>query len=89
VRQLAVLQKAIADGIDVKGYIFWSLIDNLEWAKGYAPRFGLYSFDPVTLERTAKPSLAITRQIPRDNGISASLFATYVKDAPAGRASTA
>jgi hypothetical protein len=86
---LAVLQKAIADGIDVKGYIFWSLIDNLEWAKGYAPRFGLYSFDPVTLERTAKPSLAITRQIPRDNGISASLFATYVKDAPAGRASTA
>ena len=89
VRQLAVLQQAIADGIDVKGYIFWSLIDNLEWAKGYAPRFGLYSFDPVTLERTAKPSLAITRQIPRDNGISASLFATYVKDAPAGRASTA
>ena len=86
VRQLAVLQEAIADGIDVKGYIFWSLIDNLEWAKGYAPRFGLYSFDPVTLERTAKPSLAITRQIPRDNGISASLFTTYIKDAPAGRA---
>ena len=86
VRQLAVLQEAIADGIDVKGYIFWSLIDNLEWAKGYAPKFGLYSFDPVTLERTAKPSLAITRQIPRDNGISASLFTTYIKDAPAGRA---
>jgi beta-glucosidase/6-phospho-beta-glucosidase/beta-galactosidase len=84
VRQLAVLQQAIADGIDVKGYIHWSLIDNLEWAKGYAPRFGLYSFDPVTLERTAKPSLAIIRQIPRDNGISASLFTTYVKDAPAG-----
>ena len=86
VRQLAVLQHAIADGIDVRGYIHWSLIDNLEWAKGYAPKFGLYSFDPVTLERTAKPSLAIIRQIPLDNGISASLFTTYIKDAPAGRA---
>jgi beta-glucosidase/6-phospho-beta-glucosidase/beta-galactosidase len=86
VRQLAVLQHAIADGIDVRGYIHWSLIDNLEWAKGYAPRFGLYSFDPVTLERTAKPSLAIIRQIPLANGISASLFTTYVKDAPAARA---
>ena len=86
VRQLAVLQHAIADGIDVRGYIHWSLIDNLEWAKGYAPRFGLYSFDPVTLERTAKPSLAIIRQIPLNNGISASLFSTYIKDAPAGRA---
>ena len=85
-RQLAVLQHAIADGIDVRGYIHWSLIDNLEWAKGYAPKFGLYSFDPVTLERTAKPSLEIIRQIPLNNGISASLFATYIKDAPAGRA---
>jgi beta-glucosidase/6-phospho-beta-glucosidase/beta-galactosidase len=85
VRQLAVLQHAIADGMDVRGYIHWSLIDNLEWAKGYAPRFGLYSFDPVTLERTAKPSLAIIRQIPLNNGISAGLFSTYIKDAPAGR----
>ena len=84
-RQLAVLQKAIADGIDVRGYIHWSLVDNLEWAKGYGPRFGLYSFDPVTLERTAKPSLAIIRQIPLANGISASLFTTYVKDAPTVR----
>ena len=60
---LGQLRTAIrADGVDVRGYFQWSLIDNLEWVYGYAPKFGLYSFDPATLKRTARPSAAALRQ---------------------------
>ncbi len=47
----------IADGIPVKGYLYWSLLDNFEWQKGYAMTFGLIAVDRVTQERTLKPSL--------------------------------
>ncbi len=44
------------DGIDVRGYFQWSLLDNFEWAHGYGPKFGIVAVDRVTFERTAKPS---------------------------------
>ena len=47
----------IADGILVKGYMYWSLMDNFEWQKGYSMTFGLISVDRSTQQRTAKPSL--------------------------------
>ena len=40
----------------MRGYFHWSLVDNFEWVYGYAPKFGLYSFDPATLKRTERPS---------------------------------
>ena len=49
----------IADGIPVKGYFHWSLMDNFEWQKGYAMQFGLIAVNRETMERTAKPSLAV------------------------------
>jgi beta-glucosidase len=49
---------AIAEGIDVRGYTYWSLLDNFEWALGYRPRFGLVTVDRKTFARTAKPSAA-------------------------------
>ncbi|WP_426573081.1 glycoside hydrolase family 1 protein [Aquihabitans sp. McL0605] len=52
---LAGLQRAMADGIDVRGYLHWSLLDNYEWGS-YRPTFGLASWDPATFDRTAKPS---------------------------------
>ncbi len=48
--------RAIADGVDVRGYTCWSLLDNFEWTFGYAPRFGLVQVDRTTFARTLKPS---------------------------------
>ncbi|HWZ91134.1 MAG TPA: family 1 glycosylhydrolase, partial [Polyangiaceae bacterium] len=61
---------AIADGVDVRGYLHWSLLDNFEWAEGYAPRFGLYAVDYASQERRVRPSadvyadIARTRRLP-------------------------
>ena len=49
--------KCIADGIPVKGYFYWSLMDNFEWQMGYRMRFGLISVDRTTMERKPKESL--------------------------------
>lgn len=53
---LAVVAQAIADGLDIRGYLAWSLIDNLEWAHGYSKCFGLMHCDRRTLKRTIKAS---------------------------------
>lgn len=53
---LAGMDRCIADGIDVRGYLHWSLIDNFEWMLGYAPKFGLVAVDRATQVRTPKPS---------------------------------
>jgi beta-galactosidase len=57
------------DGADVRGYFEWSLTDNLEWVFGYGPKFGLYSFDPDTLERTARPSAGLYAEIASENAL--------------------
>jgi beta-glucosidase len=53
---LAEVGKCIDEGIDVKGYIYWSLLDNFEWVSGYAKKFGLVAVDRKTFRRTLKPS---------------------------------
>jgi beta-glucosidase len=64
---LTGLGRCLDDGIDVRGYFYWSLLDNFEWEKGYAPRFGLVSVDRLTFERTPKPSAAWLGGIARSN----------------------
>jgi beta-galactosidase len=67
---LAVLQQAIADRVaDVRGYFYWSLLDNFEWSSGYYPKFGLFSYDHETLARTARPSARLYRDIAHKNAL--------------------
>lgn len=54
--QLEGLARAIADGADVRGHMYWSLMDNYEWALGKTKRFGLIEINYETLERTIRPS---------------------------------
>ncbi len=55
-RALAGVLRCLADGIDVCGYIHWSLLDNYEWLEGYRPKFGLVEVDRATQSRKPKPS---------------------------------
>ena len=65
---LAATRSAIASGANVKGFLYWSLLDNCEWAEGYDKRFGLVHVDFETLERTPKTSYhALARAIARND----------------------
>ena len=57
-RALAGVENCVNDGIPVRGYCYWSLMDNFEWQKGYSMTFGLIAVDRATQTRTPKPSLA-------------------------------
>ncbi|MDW6057562.1 family 1 glycosylhydrolase [Streptomyces sp. FXJ1.4098] len=64
---LGHLYDAVADGIDVRGYLHWSALDNFEWGH-WAPTFGLIAVDRETFERTPKPSLAWLGDVARKGG---------------------
>ncbi len=53
----AGVARCVADGLPVKGYFYWSLLDNFEWQKGFAMQFGLIAVDRSTQTRIPKPSL--------------------------------
>ena len=57
------------DGLDVRGYFYWSLLDNFEWSLGYRPTFGLVAVDRETQTRTVKPSARWLGEIARANRI--------------------
>jgi beta-glucosidase len=67
-RYLRELRRAIAGGVDVRGWFHWSWMDNFEWADGYKERFGLVHVDYKTQKRTPKDSLAWFSEVIRTNG---------------------
>jgi beta-glucosidase len=64
-RHLRAVREAMDAGVDVRGYFVWSLLDNFEWSKGYAPRFGLVHVDYETQRRTPKDSFTWYRKLVR------------------------
>jgi len=60
---LDAVRRAIAAGVDVRGYFHWSLMDNWEWAEGFTRRFGLVRIEPDTLDRTPRASFAHYRNV--------------------------
>lgn len=68
---IRALHRAVEAGVDVRGYFVWSLLDNFEWAEGYARRFGLVHVDfedPAKLTRTPKASYGWLRDVLRTQG---------------------
>jgi beta-glucosidase len=65
---LAQAERALADGVDLRGYLHWSLMDNFEWAEGFSKRFGLAAtdFDSPAKTRTLRPSAEVYRRIVAD-----------------------
>jgi beta-glucosidase len=66
------VDRARADGVNVKGYVYWSLIDNFEWSHGYEGRFGLYTIDfagDPALARRATPAVATFQELARNVGL--------------------
>jgi beta-glucosidase len=66
---LRAAHRAIKDGVDLRGYFVWSLLDNFEWAYGLERRFGLVYVDYPTGERIPKASASWYRQVIQDNGL--------------------
>ncbi len=67
-RHIAAIRRAMAQGVDLRGYFVWSLMDNFEWASGYSHRMGLLHVNYDTQERTVKSSGEFYRDVIRANG---------------------
>ena len=68
-RAVRGVANCLQDGIDVRGYTYWSALDNFEWSLGYRPAFGLIAVDRSTQQRTVKPSARLLGSIARTNTI--------------------
>jgi beta-glucosidase len=67
--QVKAVHQAIADGIEVQGHMYWSLLDNYEWALGFDKRFGLIAVDFQTQKRTVRPSAYVYKKICESNAV--------------------
>lgn len=71
----AAQQAAVEDGVNLRGYFAWTLVDNFEWADGYVPRFGIIRVNFTTLERRVKSSARLLSDIIGNNGIDEQILA--------------
>jgi beta-glucosidase/6-phospho-beta-glucosidase/beta-galactosidase len=77
VTHLNAVRQMIEAGIDIRGYFWWSLMDNFEWDSGYWLRFGLAHVDFETQKRTPRPSAGLYTRIIAENGIDEDLIKRY------------
>ncbi len=78
---LSALHDAIRRGVDLRGYLYWSLMDNYEWTS-FKPRSGLVDVDSKTFRRTPKPSAFFFKEIIEHNGFSQEILRRYLKELP-------
>lgn len=78
-RHLQALSEAIERSCDVRGYLYWSLLDNYEWSS-FVPRFGMVGVDFKSFRRTPKPSAYFYREIIRHNALSRELLLDYLPE---------
>jgi beta-glucosidase len=78
---LSALRDALDQGVDVRGYFYWSLMDNYEWGS-FLPRFGLVDVDFETFTRTPKPSARFYRDVINKNGVTQDIIRKYLKELP-------
>lgn len=76
-RHLYQVWRAIRDGVPVRGYYYWSLVDNFEWAEGWSLKFGLVAVDPVTQLRTMRPSASLYADVCRTGSLATETLAGY------------
>lgn len=69
VSHLREVARAMADGVDVRGYFHWSLTDNFEWKEGFTPRFGMVGVDYRTQERIVRPSARLYAEVARTHSL--------------------
>lgn len=77
VHHLMRVHQAIQEGIDVRGFFEWSLMDNFEWAEGYMSKFGLFGVDFKTQERIKHKSATLYSEIAKSNELSTEIIDTY------------
>lgn len=85
IEHLHAVARAIAEGVDVRGYLHWSLTDNFEWNRGLCPRFGLVGidYDDPLRRRISRTSGTVLAEIARTNMVPADLIGRYPEYGPA------
>lgn len=82
VRVLEQIGAARDRGVDVRGFYYWSLYDNFEWAEGFGPRFGLYTVDYASFERAPTAGVDVMLEITGARAVSGALRARFGGDGP-------
>jgi beta-glucosidase len=80
-RALRSVRDALDQGIDMRGYFHWSLVDNFEWDNGWSMRFGLIALDEKTQQRAPRPSAAFYGEIAHANALTAEMVKQYAHSA--------
>ena len=74
---LAMIHRAISEGIPVRGYLHWTLVDDFNWTEGWGAHLGLIAMDPLTQERTPRRSSSLFGEICRANAITEEIVECY------------
>jgi beta-glucosidase len=74
------VHEALKEGLEMRGYYHWSLVDNFEWAEGWQSRFGLAALDLATQQRALRPSAAFYSAIAQANALTPAMTRQYVSN---------